>query len=132
VVAQEVKSLAAQTTQALTDISRETGSVQQATKAVVAAISAISGVIGAIDDISLAITDAVGQQNVASRNIAQNVDDAAVRTRQVSSIISAANEFAVQTGELAGRILQAAQDLSQQAVVLQTDAAGFIGQVKAA
>jgi methyl-accepting chemotaxis protein len=132
VVAQEVKSLAAQTTQALTDISRETASVQQATQAVVAAISAISKVVGAIDDISLAITDAVGQQNVASRNIAQNVDDAAARTRQVSTIISAANEFAVQTGELAGRILQAAQDLSQQAVVLETDAAGFIGQVKAA
>jgi methyl-accepting chemotaxis protein len=132
VVAQEVKNLAAQTTQALTDISRETASVQHATQAVVAAISAISSVIGAIDDISLAITDAVGQQNVVSRNIAQNVDDAAARTRQVSSIISAANEFAVQTGELAGRILQAARDLSQQAVVLQTDAAGFIGQVKAA
>jgi methyl-accepting chemotaxis protein len=132
VVAQEVKSLAAQTTQALTDISRETASVQQATRAVVAAISAMSNVIGAIDNISLAITDAVGQQNAVSRNIAQNVDDAAARTRQVSSIISAANEFAVQTGELAGRILQAAQDLSQQAVVLQSDAAGFIGQVKAA
>jgi methyl-accepting chemotaxis protein len=132
VVAQEVKNLAAQTTQALTDINRETASVQQATQAVVAAISAISGVIGTIDDISLAITDAVGQQNLASRNIAQNVDDAAARTRQVSSIITAANEFAVQTGELAGRILQAAQDLSQQAVVLHTDASGFIGQVKAA
>jgi methyl-accepting chemotaxis protein len=132
VVAQEVKNLAAQTTQALTDISRETASVHQATAAVVAAISAISSVIGSIDDISLAITDAVGQQDVASRSIAQNVDDAAARTRQVSSIISAANEFAIQTGELAGRILQAAQDLSQQAVVLQTDATGFIGQVKAA
>jgi methyl-accepting chemotaxis protein len=71
--------------------------------------------IGAIDDISLAITDAVGQQDIASRSIAQNVDDAAARTRQVSSIISAANEFAVQTGDLAGRILRAAQDLSQQA-----------------
>ena len=118
--------------EALTDISRETASVQQATQAVVAAISAMSGVIGAIDDISLAITDAVGHQNVASRSIPQNVDDAAARTRQVSSIISAANEFAGQAGELAGRILQAAQDLSQQAVVLQNDAAGFIGQVKAA
>jgi methyl-accepting chemotaxis protein len=131
VVAQEVKNLAARTTQALTDISRETASVQQATQAVVAAISAMSGVIGAIDDISLAITGAVGQQTVASRSIAQNVDDAAARTRQVSSIICAANEFAAQTGELAGRILQAAQDLSQQAVVLQNDATGFIGQVKA-
>ena len=88
--------------------------------------------IGAIDDISLAVTDTVGQQDVASRSIAQNVDDAAARIRQFSSIISAANEFAVQTGDLAGQILQAAQDLSQQAVVLQTDAAGFIGQVKAA
>jgi len=132
VVAQEVKSLAAQTTQALADINRQTQSVQQATQAVVEAISAMSNVIGAIDDISVAITEAVGQQNVASRNIAQNVDDAATRTRQVSSIISAANEFAVQTGELAGRILQAAQELSQQAEVLQTDAGGFIGQVKAA
>jgi methyl-accepting chemotaxis protein len=131
VVAQEVKSLAAQTTQALTDISRETASVQQATRAVVEAISAISNVIGTIDDISLAITDAVGQQNAVSRDIAQNVDDAAARTRQVASIISAANDFAVQTGELAGRILQAAQELSQQAVVLQTDAAGFIGHAKA-
>jgi hypothetical protein len=54
------------------------------------------------------------------------------RTRLVSSIISAANEFAVQTGELAGRILHAARDLSQQAEVLHTDAAGFIGQVMAA
>ena len=53
------------------------------------------------------------------------------RARQVSSSISVANEFALQTGELAGRILQAAQDRSQQAVVLQNDAAGFIGQVKA-
>jgi methyl-accepting chemotaxis protein len=132
VVAQEVKHLAAQTTQALTDISRETASVHQATAAVVAAISAISSVIGSIDDISLAITHAVGQQDIVSRSIAQNVDDAAARTRQVSSSISAANEFAVQTGELAGRILHAAQELSQQAVVLQTDAAGFIGQVKAA
>jgi hypothetical protein len=129
---QEVKSLAAQTTQALTDINRQTQSVQQATQAVVEAISAISNVIGSIDDISVAITEAVGQQTVASRNIAQNVDDAAMHTRQVSSIISAANEFAVQTGELAGRILQAAQELSQQAEVLQTDAGGFIGQVKAA
>ncbi|HEY6258352.1 MAG TPA: methyl-accepting chemotaxis protein [Xanthobacteraceae bacterium] len=132
VVAQEVKGLAAQTTQALTDISRETASVQQATEAVVAAISAISNVIGAIDDISLAITDAVGQQNLASRDIARNVDDSAARARQVSSIIAAANDFAAQTGELAGRILQAAQELSQQAVALQTDATGFIGRAKAA
>ena len=66
--------------QALTDISRETASVHQATAAVVAAISAISSVIGSIDDISLAITDAVGQQDVVSRGIAQNVDDAAART----------------------------------------------------
>jgi methyl-accepting chemotaxis protein len=132
VVAQEVKNLSAQTTQALTDISRETASIHQATGAVVAAISAISSVIGSIDDISLAITQAVGQQDIVSRSIAENVDDAAARTRQVSSSISAANEFAVQTGELAGQILHAAQELRQQAVVLQTDAAGFIGQVKAA
>jgi methyl-accepting chemotaxis protein len=132
VVAQEVKSLAAQTTQALAHIGRDTASVQQATRAVVEAIAAISAVIGTIDGISLAITDAVAQQNLASRNIAQNVDGAAARTRQVSSIVSAANEFAVQNGELASRILQAAQDLSQQAVVLQSDAAGFITRVKAA
>jgi methyl-accepting chemotaxis protein len=98
----------------------------------VAAITSISNVIGSIDDISLAITAAVGQQNLVSRNIARNVDDTAARTRQVSSIISSANEFTVQTGELAGRILHAARELSRQAEVLQVDAGGFIGRVKAA
>jgi methyl-accepting chemotaxis protein len=132
VVAQEVKNLAAQTTQALADINQDTASVQKATQAVVAAITSISKVIGSIDDISLAISVAVGQQNLVSRNIAQNVDDAAARTRQVSSIISSASEFTVQTGDLAGRILQAARELSQQAEALQSDAGGFIGQVKAA
>jgi methyl-accepting chemotaxis protein len=132
IVAQEVKTLATQTTQALADINRQTQSVQQATEAVVQAISAISDVIGSIDGISKAITEAVAQQGLASRNIAQNVDDAATRTRQVSSVITAANELAVETGELAGRILQAARELSQQAELLKSDAVGFIGQVKAA
>jgi methyl-accepting chemotaxis protein len=132
VVAQEVKHLAAQTTQALTDIGRETASVQQATQTVFTAITAISDVIASIDNISLAITQAVGQQDAVSRNIAQSVEDAAARTRQVSSIIGAANEFAAQTGELAGHILQAARELSQQAEILKSDAGGFVTRVKTA
>jgi methyl-accepting chemotaxis protein len=131
IVAQEVKNLAAQTTQALADINQDTASVQEATQAVVAAITSISKVIGSIDNISLAIMAAAGQQNLVSRNIAQNVDDAASRTRQVSSIVASASEFTVQTGDLAGRILNAARELTQQAEVLQADAGGFIVEVKA-
>jgi len=131
VVAQEVKHLAAQTTQALTDIGRETQSVQQASRTVYAAIASISEVIASIDNISLAVTEAVGQQNLVSQSIAESVDDAAARTRQVSSVIGAANEVAAQAGELAGQILRAARDLSRQADVLKTDASGFVTQVKA-
>jgi methyl-accepting chemotaxis protein len=130
VVAQEVKHLAAQTTQALTDIGRETASVQQASRTVYTAIASISDVIASIGNVSLAVTEAVGQQNLVSQSIAQNVDDAAARTRQVSAIIAAANEVAVQAGELAGQILRAARELSRQADVLKTDASGFVAQVK--
>jgi methyl-accepting chemotaxis protein len=131
VVAQEVKSLAAQTTRALTDITRETVSVRQATQTVVRAIDKISDVIGSIGNISHAITAAVDQQSLASRDIAQTVDDTAVRTRQVSSIIAAAKEFSTRTGQVATQIVEAAKDLSRQAEVLQADAGGFIEQVKA-
>ena len=130
VVAQEVKHLAAQTTQALTDIGRETEQVQQASHTVFAAITTISDAVASIDNISLAVTEAVGQQNLASQNIAQSVDDAAERTRQVSSIISSANEFAIETGRLAGQILRAAHGLSQQAEILKVDARSFVTQVK--
>jgi hypothetical protein len=71
----------------------------------------------------------VGQQNVAFRSIAQNVDDAAARARQVSSIISAANDLGPAIWPAA--LFRPRATWSQQAVVLQSDAAGFIGQVKA-
>jgi methyl-accepting chemotaxis protein len=130
VVAQEVKHLAAQTTQALTDIGHQTASVQQASRTVYGAIASISDVIASIGNVSLAVTEAVGQQNLVSQSIAHSVDDAAARTRQVSATIGAANELAAQAGELAGRILRAAHGLSQQAEVLKTDAMGFVSQVK--
>jgi methyl-accepting chemotaxis protein len=131
VVAQEVKSLANETTLALAEISNKTGSVRHAADDVGAAIDDISRVIAQISGISAAISNAVEQQNLASRDISENVDAAAQRMRHVSATIGDVRGFAKQTGQVARHISISAENLSQQATVLHGQAREFVGLVRA-
>ena len=131
VVAQEVKSLAGQTTRALAEISEKTASVRQASHSVSEAIHGISSVVTRISRISSTIADSVELQNAASRKISENVDEAAQRTRKVSSTIADVSEFAGQTGQVAEQIQISAENLSRQASVLHRQAQDFASRVRA-
>jgi methyl-accepting chemotaxis protein len=131
VVAQEVKSLAGQTTRALAEISEKTASVRQASQSVSEAIHGISSVVTRISHISSTIADSVEHQNVASRKISENVEEAAQRTRRVSSTIADVSEFAGQTGQVAEQIQIAAENLNRQASVLHRQAQDFASRVRA-
>jgi methyl-accepting chemotaxis protein len=131
VVAQEVKSLAGQTTRALAEISEKTASVRQASQSVSEAIHGISSVIAQISRISSIIANSVEHQNVASRKISENVDEAAQRTRRVSATIADVSEFAGQTGQVAEQIQFSAENLNRQASVLHRQAQDFASPVRA-
>ncbi|HEY1475136.1 MAG TPA: methyl-accepting chemotaxis protein [Pseudolabrys sp.] len=131
VVAQEVKSLAGQTTRALAEISEKTASVRQASQSVREAIHGISLVVTQISRISSTIANSVEHQNAASRRISENVDEAAQRTRRVSSTIADVSEFAGQTGQVAEQIQVSAENLNRQASVLHRQAQDFASRVRA-
>lgn len=132
VVANEVKSLANQTAQATEEINRQIQATQSVTQDAVTAINGILGRISEINDIATAVAAAVDQQAAATAEIARNVQQAAEGTEEISTTIGGVTMVAGQTGTTAGRVLAAAQGLSQQAVALRDVVDGFLRGVKAA
>ena len=132
VVAQEVKTLAAQTTQALANIRDKTGAVGDIIDGVRGATQSMSAVIAQIEAVSQAITGSVRMQSEATHRIAESVDGAAHRSRQVADTIAGVNDFASRTRSGAEQILHAVADLNRQAAALQQEAQAFVAHVHAA
>ncbi len=132
VVAQEVKTLAAQTTRALGHIQDRTGSMGQIIDGVRTATQSMSSAIAQIETVARAITGSVKLQNQATQKIAESVEGAALRSRQVSDAIAGVNEFAARTHTGAQQISQAVADLNRQAAALQDEAQDFVARVRAA
>jgi methyl-accepting chemotaxis protein len=132
VVAQEVKVLAAQTTQALASIQDRTDSMGLIIDGVRGATQSMSRVIAQIEVVSRAITGSVKLQSQATQRIAESVEGAAVRSRQVSDTIAGVNEFADRTRSGAQQISLAVADLNRQAAALQDEAQDFVARVRAA
>ena len=132
VVAQEVKTLAARTTQALTSIQDRTGSIGHIIADVRGATQSMSRVIAQIETVARAITGSIRLQSQATQKIAESVDGAAARTRQVSATIVGVSEFAARTRAGARQISRAVADLNREAAALQEEAQQFIARVRAA
>jgi methyl-accepting chemotaxis protein len=131
VVASEVKTLANQTASATEDISAQVHSIQSATNGAVNAITSITTLIDELNTISIAISDAVGQQGEATREIARNVQEAANGTRDVSRYIGDVTAASAETGEAAGVVLNEAEGLSKQSASLRSEVDNFLGEIRA-
>ncbi len=96
VVATEVKTLAAQTSNATKEIGTQIAAVQASTGGAVGAIEQIAGIIGQINMISTGIAGAMNEQSAVVRDIAQNMQSAAgsvdTITQNTSTIASAASQ----------------------------------------
>jgi methyl-accepting chemotaxis protein len=132
VVAQEVKALAAQTTNALAEIKHKTASVGHVIEVVQGANGAMAQSMLHVASMSSAITDAIHQQNFVARKIAETVDGAAARTGEVSATIAGVSELVHRSGRGADQVLAAAAELSRQAAALTRGAGQFVERVRAA
>jgi methyl-accepting chemotaxis protein len=132
VVAQEVKALAAQTTDALAEIKDKTLSVGQVIELVQSANTAMAESMLQVSDMSNAISDAVHQQNFVARQIAETIESAATRTGEVSDSIAGVSDLVHRSGRGADQVLAAAADLSRQAAALSNGAGAFVARVRAA
>src|SRR4051812_10602222 len=132
VVASEVKSLATQTARATEEIGAQIGSIQQATGETVRSIGDISAIIERINAITSSVASAVDQQGSATQEIARNVQQASAGTQEVSSNIASVTDAAQQTGDAAGRLLEASTELSRQSDIMRSEVERYISGVKAA
>ena len=96
-----------------------------------AASRTVGGVIGRLNDISTALASAMEQQDSATREIATNVDSAAVSANSVSSSISEVAEIAHETGQAANQIGSEADALVERARHVQAKSAEFVKRLLA-
>ena len=132
VVASEVKTLANQTSKATEEISTQITEMQNATAQTVAAIETIGRIIAELDGIASAIASAVEQQSAATKEIASNVHQASEGTTATTANIDGVTQAANETGTAAGRVLDAATGLSQQAEKLRGEVERFFTNIRAA
>ncbi|MEM7172484.1 MAG: methyl-accepting chemotaxis protein [Pseudomonadota bacterium] len=132
VVAGEVKSLANQTAKATEEISQQISGMQVATAKSAEAIAHVSDTIGEVHQLADGIATAVEQQGSAIGQIADNAREASSETGEVNTNIDQVAGAASETGESARQMLQASEELAQQAVLLEGQVEAFIKEIRAA
>ncbi len=131
VVASEVKNLAAQTAKATEEIAAQVGGIQGTTEQAVTALRSITATIERMNEVTAAIAAAVEEQGAATREIARSASLVADGTGAMARRIEDVRRVAGETGGAAGHVLDAANDLAQQAGSLRGKAAEFLRQVRA-
>ncbi|MBV8168191.1 MAG: HAMP domain-containing protein [Alphaproteobacteria bacterium] len=131
VVAAEVKGLANQTANATEEIQAQISAIQGETMRAVGAINGITTTIQSVQQITTGVAGAVEQQGAATAEISRNVQEAAAGTRQVSDSIAIVTEGTVTTGRAIKSLLQASEELSAQAQLMQTQVTEFMSKARA-
>ncbi len=132
VVAQEVKSLAAQIEKATGDITQQISSIELTTSQVVQAMKTVAGTIMQLNDDATDISVAVQQQDAVSKEIARSANAAAERTRDVSASVVHVSDAAIKAGELANVVLSAGIGFAERSDQLRAEVERFLAQVRVA
>jgi methyl-accepting chemotaxis protein len=132
IVAQEVKSLAGQTSKATEEITRQILSIEKTTSRSVQTIKAIGTTIVRLNDLSNDVAVAVRQQDSVTQEIARNATAAAKGTRDVSANVNEVSSTAVKTGQISNTVLTAAGELAEQSNLLRHEVERYLAQVRVA
>jgi methyl-accepting chemotaxis protein len=114
IVAQEVKTLAAETGRATSEISGNILEVQSATKDAVEIIGSVGKIIGEVDQVATQAAHGVTAQIEATNEIANNLEQASLGIHEISDNTHGLSDNAIQTEGLAGSTKTASDGLSQQ------------------
>ena len=130
VVANEVKSLASQTARATDEISQQVNNIQSVTKQAATSIEDISKSIKIVSSNTNAVSISIGEQDTATTEIAQNIEQAAMGTNEVANNIASVKEAAEKTNNASNDILDASNNLSSQSEKLKVEVSSFLTQVR--
>jgi methyl-accepting chemotaxis protein len=126
VVAGEVKTLAAQTAKATSDIGGQIGAVGRASEAALAAMVEVASVIGEMDAVTGAIAAAVEQQTVTARQLASSVQMLSVASEQSARAMREVAGVADHAGGVSHEVLEAAGRIGHEAETLRSEVTDFL------
>ncbi|VAV98810.1 Methyl-accepting chemotaxis protein [hydrothermal vent metagenome] len=126
VVAEEVKALATQTSEATDVIAQKVTLIQDETKAAVSAVNAFSTDIESLNEISSIIAAAVEEQDAATQEIRRNMDHAADGSKVVSDRITEVSGAIDASGKASDELSQASTQLQAQAGTLKDEVVQFL------
>lgn len=131
VVAQEVKILAAQSSESAEEISRYVGTIQEVSSKSGAAIGDISATIKRMNDVTQSVVVAVDQQTTATREIASHVNLVGESTEQVQRSIDIVDSAADEMQSTSTELQKSAEALTDEAVVLDQEVRMFLEEIRA-
>lgn len=133
IVADEVKRLADQTSEATSEVETQIEDIQSVIKNSVSSNREISETITEVNSISSAIAVSVQEQNEATKEIARSIDEVAQGTLEVSAKISDVSEATTEVQNMSTQVLSASTELMQQEKVLdylRSEMIDFLQEVK--
>ena len=132
VVAQEVKALAAQTSQATGQISQRISAIQKSSQDTMSAMTEISQSIDEISETSTSIASAIEEQNVATSEIAAGAQKAAQATINVSASLNEVQVFNQKAQDAAATVGDESSQLSKESSHLSEEIERFLAKLRAA
>lgn len=130
VVASEVKGLANQTAKATEEISLQIKEVKASTQTAAEAIRGISSIIRKVTDFSASSAASIGEQNIATSEIARNSLNAADKVSQVSSVAAVSVETTKILESTVEDVKKQSRDLSQQTSEFSAEITGFLSRMR--
>ncbi len=132
IVAQEVKNLAAQTSNATNEIAEQITGIQTASDDAVNAIMEINEIMSEVQNHTNSISASVVQQNNATREITTSAQKASQGADNTSENMAGVNEAINRTSQSAHTILDTSTRLNKEAGFLNKRVADFLEKVAAA
>ena len=132
VVAHEVKELAAQTARATEEIAGQIAAIQAASANAIEAVRTIAGTIADVNQISEVIGVSISDQMTTTGMIADNIDEAAKGTVEVTKNISNVSVAIRNSGRLVEEVLNSSRELGREGQALAEAVNEFLGSIRAA
>ena len=130
VVAGEVKALAAQTAKATAEISSQIAMVRTTTSDAVTAMTEIGTIIGRMDQVSAAISAAVEEQSVTTRQIAGSIQAVSSATATTAHAMMHVVEVAESAGNASRDVLAGSGQIGREAETLRGEVDQFLAAVR--
>ncbi len=132
VVAGEVKSLAAQTANATTQIQAQIATLQSGTAAAVRAIGSVGETISAMSTSTATIARAIEHQHAATNEISSSLQGAAEGMQTIKQAITGLAGATAATSQAAERVTKEGEEVGTLTQAIQTTARSLVVKLRAA